>query len=72
MLADGRMSQGMEQLLRNLGISDHWITQIENTMYLKPKESLINDTLNDLYYMWYRMQDFSNEDDIEDNPADDE
>ncbi len=66
------MSQGMEQLLRDLGISDHWITQIENTMYLKPKGSLINDTLNDLYYMWYRMQDFSNEDDIEDNPADDE
>ena len=51
MLADGRMSQGMEQLLRNLGISDHWITQIENTMYLKPKESLINDTLNGLLHV---------------------
>ena len=72
MFADGRMSQEMEQLLRELGISEHWITQIKNTIYLKPKGSLINDTLNDLYYMWYRMQNFSKGDDIEDYPADNE
>ena len=70
--AEDRMSHGMEQLLRDFGISDHWITQIKYTYYLRPKASLINDTLDDLYYVWYRMQDFNNDDGSEGNSYDDE
>ena len=72
MFAHGRMSQVTEQMLNDLGISKHWILQMKNTVYLRPKASLINDTLNDLYYMWYQMQDSSNEDEIEEYLPDDE
>ncbi len=72
MFANGRMSLEMEQMLSNLGISEHWILQMKNTKYLRPKALLINDTLNDLYYMWYRMQDSNNEDEFEEDSYDDE
>ena len=65
MFADGRMRLEMEQMLSDLGISEHWILQMKNTKYLRTKASLINATLNDLYYMWYKMQDSNNEDDLE-------
>lgn len=72
MCAEGRMSQEMEQMLRVFGISEHWIQQMKSTNFLRSKAKLINDTLNDLYYIWFRMQDSNSGEDIEVNSPDDE
>ena len=62
----------MEQMLRVFGISEHWIQQMKSTNFLRSKAKLINDTLNDLYYIWFRMQDSNSGEDIEVNSPDDE
>ena len=72
MCAEGRMSQEMEHMLRVFGISEHWIQQMKSTNFLRSKAKLINDTLNDLYYIWFRMQDINYGDDSEEEFPDDE
>jgi len=72
MFAEGRMSQATEQMLRDFGISEHWILQMKHIRYLRPKASLINETLNNLYYMWFMMQDSTNGDNIEEESPDDD
>ncbi len=51
-----RMSNEMEQLLKDLGIDEYWITQMKHTHYLRSKASLINDVVDDLYYFWSRKK----------------
>ena len=52
-----RMDQDTEQVLRELGISDHWITQMKETRYLPGKSDLINYLLDRMLLTWFELQE---------------
>lgn len=52
-----RMSEETEQMLKDLGISQHWLEQINCTWHLSPKARLVNEILDDLTFVWYQMQE---------------
>ena len=54
-----RMDEGTETLLRNLGISDYWITQMKQTFYLPPKAKVIERLLDDMELVWYQLREGS-------------
>lgn len=51
-----RMDEGTETLLRDLGISDYWITQMKHTGYLLPKAKIIEQLLDDMELAWYQLR----------------
>jgi hypothetical protein len=51
------MDQDTEQVLRELGISDHWITQMKETRYLPGKSDLINYLLDRMLLTWFELQE---------------
>ena len=52
-----RMEQGTERVLRGIGISDHWITQMKETSFLRGKSDLINYLLEELELTWFELQE---------------
>ena len=52
-----RMDEGTETLLRELGITDYWITQMKQTLYLPPKAKLIERLLDDMELAWYQLRE---------------
>ena len=50
-----RMDEGTETLLRELGISDFWITQMKETFYLSSKAMIIERLLDDMELAWYQL-----------------
>ncbi|MCR4607817.1 MAG: hypothetical protein K5771_08845 [Oscillospiraceae bacterium] len=53
---NGRMPEGAKNLLRELGIEDHWIEQMQYTCYLPPKADVISSLLDDMKLVWYELQ----------------
>ncbi len=51
----GRMAEGIKQVLRSLGIEEHWITQMQHTCYLPAKVDVINTLTDELKLAWYGM-----------------
>ncbi len=51
----GRMSPETEKCLQELGISDHWITQMKHTYYLKSRAELVAMLLDELTLAWYEI-----------------
>jgi hypothetical protein len=51
-----RMDEGTETLLRELGISDYWITQMKHTCYLLPKARIIEKLLDEMELAWYQLR----------------
>lgn len=54
-----RMDVGTETLLRELGISDYWITQMKQTFYLPSKAMIIERLLDDMELAWYQLREDS-------------
>ena len=54
-----RMDEGTETLLRELGISDFWITQMKETFYLPSKAMIIDRLLDDMELAWYQLIEYS-------------
>ena len=54
-----RMDEGTETLLRELGISDFWITQMKQTFYLSSKAMIIERLLDDMELAWYQLREDS-------------
>ena len=55
----GRMGEASELLLKKLGISDHWITQMKYTAYLPAKAALIEELLDRMRLAWYEQREAS-------------
>jgi len=55
-----RMDQDTEQVLRGIGISDHWITQMKETCYLHGKTDLITQLLEQMELTWFELQESEN------------
>ncbi len=55
----GRMGEASELLLKELGISDHWITQMKYTAYLPAKAALIEELLDRMRLAWYEQREAS-------------
>lgn len=55
----GRMGEETELLLKKLGISDHWITQMKYTAYLPAKAVLIEELLDRMRLAWYEQREAS-------------
>ncbi len=51
-----RMDPETELLLREIGISEQWITQMKYTWYLPPKADLMNGLLDEMKLAWYELQ----------------
>ena len=54
---DGRMDAGTERLLKELGISEHWITQMKHTRYLPAKAEIIGSLLRKMQLAWYELRE---------------
>lgn len=52
-----RMDPETEQLLRGIGLSDHWITQMKETEYLRGRADLINHLLDRLELTWFELRE---------------
>lgn len=52
-----RMEQDVEQVLRDIGISDHWITQMKETCFLRGKSDLINHLLDMMRLVWFELKE---------------
>ena len=52
-----RMGHDVEQVLRDLGISDHWITQMKETCFLRGKSDLINHLLDMMRLTWFELKE---------------
>ncbi len=52
-----RMDQDVEQVLRDLEISDHWITQMKETCFLRGKSDLIIHLLDIMRLTWYELRE---------------
>ena len=55
-----RMDQDTEQVLRGIGISDHWITQMKETCYLHGKTDLITQLLEEMALTWFELKEKEN------------
>ena len=55
--SEDRMTLETEQLLKDFGFSEKIIRTIKRTWFLPPKGKLINETLDSLYYYWFRLKE---------------
>ena len=49
-----------EQLLRDIGISDHWITQMKETWFLRNRSDLIIDLVELMKLTWFELREGEN------------
>ncbi len=52
----GRMDEGTERILRELGVPDYWITQMKHTRYLPPRGMLIEELIDEMRLAWNELQ----------------
>lgn len=57
MYTRGRMDQATETLLRDLGISEHWISQMKHTAYLPPRARVIDLLIDRMELAWYELKE---------------